>query len=124
MANGNHPLFQVLIDGVGRLRRGMSAIVITPSLDRDWVRPLTALRGRGVETMIVLLDPLAFAAVERREKGLLELEADDVADEERQARALRHALAEHDLTWNLILPGEPIAAQLVTAAARPLPVAR
>jgi uncharacterized protein (DUF58 family) len=124
MANGNSPLVQVLIDGVGRLRRGMSAIVVTPSLDRDWVRPLTSLRGRGVETVIVLLDPLAFAALERREKGMLELSDDEAAEDERQARALRHTLAEHDLNWNLILPGEPIAAQLVTASARPVLVSR
>jgi uncharacterized protein (DUF58 family) len=124
MANGNYPLAQVLIEGVGRLRRGMSAIVVTPTLQRDWVRPLTGLRGRGVETRIVLLDPVAFAAIERREKGLMELDEDEVAKDERAARALRHTLAEHDLTWNLILPGEPIAAQLVTASARPVLISR
>jgi hypothetical protein len=53
-----------------------------------------------------------------------ELQEDELADDERRARALRHALAEHDLNWNLILPGEPIAAQLVTATARPVLVSR
>ena len=32
----------------GRLRRGMTAIVITPSLDRSWIRPIAALRTRGI----------------------------------------------------------------------------
>jgi uncharacterized protein (DUF58 family) len=122
MANGDRPLSTVLVDGVGRLRRGMSAVVITPSLERDWVRPLSGLRSRGVETVIAVLDPLAFAALERREKGLSEPDEEEDAAYQRAARALRHTLAEHDLNWNSILPGEPIAAQLVTATPRPVMV--
>jgi uncharacterized protein (DUF58 family) len=120
MANGDVPLWQVLVDGVGRLRRGMSAVIITPSVEREWIRPLSSLRNRGVETVIVLLDAPAFAQVERRERGLPEL--DDEAEEldQRAERALRHTLAEHDLTSNTILPGEPIAAQLVSSAVRPV----
>ncbi|HWO12571.1 MAG TPA: DUF58 domain-containing protein [Polyangiaceae bacterium] len=120
MANGDRPLAQVLVDGVARLRRGMSAVIITPSMERDWVRPLSSLRGRGVEVGIVLLDPIAFAAVERRSHGLPELDEEATAAEQRAARALRHTLAEHDFSWSSILPGEPIAAQLVTATPRPV----
>jgi hypothetical protein len=120
MANGDRPLSQVLVDGVGRLRRGMSAVIITPSMESDWVRPLSGLRGRGVEVVIVLLDPIAFAAVERRGHGLPDLDDEATAAEQRAARALRHTLAEHDFTWNSIVPGEPIAAQLVTATPRPV----
>jgi uncharacterized protein (DUF58 family) len=119
-ANGDRPLSQVLVDGIGRLRRGMSAVIITPSLERDWVRPLTGMRGRGVETAIVLLDPLAFEEVDRREKGLPEPSDEVDAANQRAARALRHALAEYDLNWHNILPGEPISAQLVSAVARPV----
>ena len=118
--NGAEPFVDVLVEGVSKLRRGMSAIVVTPSLERDWVRPLTSLRGRGVETVIVLLDPLAFAAEERRENGLPEPDAETEAADQRAARALRHALGEHDLNWTPIVPGEPIAAQLVSTAARPV----
>ena len=120
MANGDRPLAHVLVDGVGRLRRGMSAVIVTPTLERDWVRPLSGLRSRGVEVVIVLLDPIAFAAVERRERGLPELDEEATAAEQRAARALRHTLAEHDFSWNSILPGEPISAQLVTASPRPV----
>jgi hypothetical protein len=120
MANGDRPLSHVLVDGVGRLRRGMSAVIVTPSLERDWVRPLSGLRSRGVEVVIVLMDPIAFAAVERREHGLPELDEEAIAADQRAARALRHALAEHDFSWNSILPGEPISAQLVTATPRPV----
>ncbi|HUR15726.1 MAG TPA: DUF58 domain-containing protein [Candidatus Limnocylindrales bacterium] len=122
--NGERPLTTVLIDGVGRLRRGMSAIVVTPSLNRDWVRPLRDLRGRGVETTVVLLDAPAFAAVARRERGISDPEDDVIEGEQRASRAIRHALAEYDLTWHGIKPGEPIAAQLVTASPRPVLTAR
>ena len=120
MANGDRPLSQVLVDGVGRLRRGMSALIITPSMERDWVRPLSGLRSRGVEVVIVLMDPIAFAAVERRQHGLPELGQEATEADQRAARAIRHTLAEHDFSWNSILPGEPIAAQLVTATPRPV----
>jgi uncharacterized protein (DUF58 family) len=120
VANGDRPFVQVLVDGVGRLRRGMSAVIVTPSLERDWVRPLSGLRNRGVETVILLLDAPGFAAVERLEKGLPEPDDEAIAAEQRAARALRHALTEYDLVWNAILPGEPIAAQLVTAKPRPV----
>jgi uncharacterized protein (DUF58 family) len=120
MANGERPLDQILIEGITRLRRGMSAVVVTPSLNSQWVRSLSGLRTRGVQTIVVLLDAPAFAATERREKGLPEPDDETAGAEQRAARALRHALAEHDLKWNSILPGEPIAAQLVSASPRPV----
>lgn len=116
MANGDRHLAEILIEGVSRLRRGMTAVVITPSLDHDWVRSLSGLRTRGVATIVVLLDPLAFAAVERRERVMPEPDEETAASGQRAARALRHALGEHDLSWITIVPGEPIAAQLVSVA--------
>ena len=44
----------------------MTAVVITASLDRDWVRALAALRARGVAAVVVSLDAPAF---ERRRAG-------------------------------------------------------
>lgn len=124
MANGDQPLADVLVEGVNHLRRGMTAVVITPSLDRTWVRPLNGLHRRGAETVIVLLDPLAFAERDRREHDLPEPDEEAQAAEQRESRALRHALAEHDLRWHTIIPGEPIAAQLVSRSPRLLAVAR
>ena len=46
-ADGSAPLVETLISTVGRLRRGMTAVIITPSLDPSWVRPLASLRARG-----------------------------------------------------------------------------
>jgi len=124
MANGDQPLGDMLVDGVARLRRGMTAIVITPSLERNWIRSLSGLRGRGVEAAIIVLDAAGFAANDRRLHDLPDLDPDELATEQRAARALQHALAEHDLTWHNIIPGEPIAAQLVSRGPRAMVLAR
>src|SRR6476619_2651663 len=47
-ADSSTPLVETLIASVGRLRRGMTAVVITASLDASWVRPLASLRTRGI----------------------------------------------------------------------------
>jgi len=119
-ADGTQPFSHVLVEGVTRLRRGMTALVITPSLEKDWVRPLSALRGRGIEVEVMLLDAPAFASSERRETGRIEPSEEVISSEQRSARALRHALAEHDLRWHTILPMEPISGQLITRRERRL----
>src|SRR5204863_6743749 len=60
-ADGTAPLGEALIAGLSRLRHGMTAVVITPSLDRGWARPLAALRGRGVACVAVILDAQSYA---------------------------------------------------------------
>ncbi len=59
-ADGTAPLMETLVATVGRLRRGMTAVVITPSVDPAWVRALATLRARGVACVVVSLDPGAF----------------------------------------------------------------
>ena len=117
-ADGEERLSHVLVEGVGRLRKGMTAIIVTPSLERDWVRPLTSLRVRGVVLEVVLLDAPAFAAQYRRATGRVEPTEEITQSEQRAARSLRHALAEYDIVWHTILPMEPIAGQLVTRRER------
>lgn len=132
MADGDRSLAEVLVESVARLRRGMTAVIITPSLDPPWVRPLTGLRRRGVETAIILLDAPAFRAYNRREEEAPEASTDaaivvaaELDVEQRAARSLRHALAEHDMRWHSILPGEPIGSQVISRGPRPaLVVAR
>ena len=60
-ADGRTPLAEALVSGVGRLRRGMTAIVITATQDPSFIRPLATLRARGIGAVVVLLDPAAFA---------------------------------------------------------------
>ena len=59
--DGRAPLAETLVATMPRLRRGMAVVVVTPSLDREWVRPLGMLRGRGVATVVVALDAVSFA---------------------------------------------------------------
>ena len=116
-ADGSRPLGDVLIEGAPRLRRGMTAVVVTPSTDRDWVRPLTTLRTRGVTGVVVLPDALAFA--EHAYKfGEGEMNDELLEAFRVESRALHHALAEYDLVPSRLVPGKPLAAQLVSRSAR------
>jgi uncharacterized protein (DUF58 family) len=98
-ADGTAPLLETLVATVGRLRRGMTAVIITASLDPAWVRALAALRARGVGCVVITLDPGAF------EPGQTAADVDLFA---KRARALRHALAEYDLPSYVVTPGRPL----------------
>ena len=56
-AGGSHTIGETLVETLPRLRRGASALVITPSLDQSWVRPVHALRDAGVRTQTVIVAP-------------------------------------------------------------------
>jgi uncharacterized protein (DUF58 family) len=113
-ADGSTPLGESLVAGASRLRRGMTAIVITPSLDPGWVRPIAALRPRGITSVVVTLDADAaerLARDERRRAGEPVVEPATAVDEQRakRSRALRHALAEYELRVHALSPGRPLA---------------
>jgi uncharacterized protein (DUF58 family) len=117
--DGSTPLAESLVSAAGRLRRGMTAIVITASLDQAWVRPIAALRTRGIGSVVVTVDGAASAAIERadRKRQGEHVTAPDPAVEELRAqrsRALRHALAEYELRVHQVVPG----ASLVEALGR------
>ncbi len=102
-ADGTTPLDEALLTSLGRLRRGMTAIVITATTDPSFVRPLAALKGRGITTVVVALDVAAYEPAEDPAE----------ADLQRQhARALRHALAEYQLAAFSIAPRQPLAEAL------------
>jgi uncharacterized protein (DUF58 family) len=112
-ADGSAPLVETLIASVPRLRRGMTAVVITPSLDPSWVRPLASLRTRGVGCVVVTLDAGAYervAADARSAQTGEAYEPDAEATElaAKRARALRHALAEYELRSYVITPNRPL----------------
>ena len=111
---GSTPLRDVLVEGITRLRRGMTAVVITPSLDREWVRPLATLRGRGIMSTVCLVDPVAHEEASRRALGEPPLTDAFREDRSRAARALHFALAEHDLRDHTLVPGIPLGEQMVT----------
>jgi uncharacterized protein (DUF58 family) len=98
-ADGTSPLIETLVQTIGRLRRGMTAVVVTASLDPSWVRALGALRTRGVGCVVVTLDPGAFDPP---------ADPADVDLAAKRARAIRHALAEYELPYYVLTPGRPL----------------
>lgn len=109
--DGRTPLTEMLVQGLPRMRRGMTAVIITPSVDRAWVRPLASLRPRGVASVVLWLDALSFAqaavgAVTDPED--LSPAALGVPDAQ-QARAIRHALAEYDVRTHILRAGSRLA---------------
>ena len=119
-ADGATPLVEVLIGSVGRLRRGMTAVVITPSIDPAWVRPLATLRSRGVGCVAVTLEADAFARYEAEDgdpapdRLAAAPPADDLQARAQRARALRHTLAEYEMPTMTITPNRPLGEVLVT----------
>ena len=94
--DGRSPLGEVLLAGLPRLRRGMTAVVVTPSLDRSWVRALAGLRGRGVAAVVVSLDASTYERNAQSGRGG-SARPPDAEAQTRQRRALHFALAEYDL---------------------------
>ena len=82
----------------------MTAVVITPSLDRAWVRPLAACAARGVASVVVIADPLAHLERSLEATG----ERPHLRHRPRGVRAglraLRHALAEYELRSHVVVP--------------------
>lgn len=118
--DGTSPLSQTLIASVPRIRRGMTAVVITASQDRTWVKPLSTLRSRGVACVVISFDIGAYDRhardVELRRLGLPP-EPDDAeiaATRKQQARALQHALAEFDIELHTVTPARALGELLVS----------
>ncbi len=114
-ADGHSPLVETLINTVGRLRRGMTAVIITASLDPAWVRPLAALRSRGVACVVVTVDAGAFErygrAAEAGQTATSDAPMPDPEAEElaaKRSRALQHALAEYELRSHVVIPARPL----------------
>jgi hypothetical protein len=112
----------MLMRSASRPRRGTIAIVVTPSTDTAWVRPLAALRSGGATPIACIVDPLG--------EGAGPSEADrtasapgaggertgptDAERAERRLRAVLHALTEHDVVAYVIRPDRPLGDQLVS----------
>ena len=118
--DGAQPLSEALVGTVGRIRRGMTAVVVTPSLDRAWVKPLASLRARAVGCVVVLVDPTAYDRFAREEEGRRRgqppFEPDAESDRRRaqETRAIRHALAEYEIPVHTVIPERPLSELLVS----------
>jgi uncharacterized protein (DUF58 family) len=106
--DGGTPLAEMLVAGVPKLRRGMTAVVVTASRERRWVRALTSLRARGVAAAVIALDAASYdVAGQRRRSG--ETDADLASQEQ---RALRFTLAEYDIKCHEVHAGDNLGAVL------------
>ena len=109
--DGGTPLVETVVAVLPTLRRGMSAVIVTPSVDPAWVRPLASLRSRGVGCQVVWLDQGAFLARLAEAEGTAADRATVARIEAlaQGARTLRHALAELDLRAYPVPPAVPLA---------------
>ena len=106
--DGRTPLAEVLLTGLPKLRRGMTAVVVTASRERRWVRALTSLRARGVTAAVVALDAASYEASGRPDANVES--KSDVATQEQ--RALRFALAEYDVKTYEVRAGDNLGTVL------------
>jgi hypothetical protein len=77
-----------------------------------------------VKVLLVLLDATAFTEHDRRMRRLPALDAEEMDGRLRAQRALLHALAEHDLSYSIIVPGRSLGEQLLTAERQPVVLRR
>jgi uncharacterized protein (DUF58 family) len=103
-ADGRTPFSETLVTGLGRLRRGMTAILITSSTDPSFIRPVAALRSRGIVAVVVLLEEAAFEPAP--------VDTPEAEAQRQRSRALRHALAEYELPVFTVGPDQALAEAL------------
>lgn len=62
-AHGTHPLAEVLVAEGTQFSRSSSAIVITAALDPLWVTSIQQLLYRGIQVVVIFVDPESFGSV-------------------------------------------------------------
>jgi uncharacterized protein (DUF58 family) len=118
--DGATTISEALVATVPRIRRGMTAVLITASMERGWVKPLATLRSRGVACVVISFDISAFERLAReslaKRSGAVaeELHPEAEATSAQQWRALRHALAEFDIDVYRVAPTTALGEQLVS----------
>ncbi len=117
-ADGSVPVGELLVDGLARLRRGMTAVVVTPSLERGWVASLAGLRIRGVGAAVCIVDPLAHEQRTRAVLGEPPLAPEERVPWERDLRALRLSLAEQEIEAYVLEPAAALGTMIVSGTAR------
>jgi uncharacterized protein (DUF58 family) len=74
-AEGDIPLGQVLLGESMQLGRGVTLVIITPSLDSLWIAAARDIIRRGVRVIAVLVDPETFGGPEGAMTSISELQA-------------------------------------------------
>jgi uncharacterized protein (DUF58 family) len=113
-ADGDTPLEEAVIVTTPRIRRGITAVILTSSLDTSWVRAIGALRARGIACSVAVCDAAAFDVHAREEEArrrgirLSEAPAPD-AELVARLRLVRRALSEFDVRVQVLAPTAPLA---------------
>ena len=114
--DGGTPLVEALVAGLPLLRRGMSAVIVTPAAETAWVRPLATLRPRGIGAQVMFLDPHGFLRHEVVAAGR-SIDAPNIAAElsslDQGSREVHYALAEFDVRTFVVPPAVPLGEVLV-----------
>jgi hypothetical protein len=91
----------------------MTLCLITGSTDREWARALASLRRRGVATVVVLIDRFGYAAASAPAGAAAGDAAERTAqDGQAELSAMRHALAEYDIGFYAVSPGDDLGVAL------------
>jgi uncharacterized protein (DUF58 family) len=77
-ADGTTPLARVLQNEERRFGRHSTLVVITPSVDEEWVSAMQALVQRGARAAVALLDPSSFGSAENALLPFSTLVASDI----------------------------------------------
>ncbi len=85
------PLADFLTSTASSLGRGLTTVIITPSLSEDWLARVAALQRQGLAVHVVLVDPLSFG--------------DGVDGGDGPVTALAHRLADLGITVTRIQKG-------------------
>lgn len=99
----NGTLAEMLEEERKNLRRGTTALVITPSTDPAWPAELLALSRRGIATMAILLDAASFDGGHQSEGRTL---------------AMRALLADQGIPVHIVAQGYPFQIRLQQPAGR------
>jgi uncharacterized protein (DUF58 family) len=57
---GSKPIFSTLAESQRSVGRSTSAIIITPSVNPDWLNAVMSLMQRDIRVTVLMLDPVAF----------------------------------------------------------------
>jgi uncharacterized protein (DUF58 family) len=130
-ADGGVSLGELLVEAGAHIRKGTVIVIVTPSLERDWVPLAGHLRSRGTTIVACIVDPAAHATataellgpawVGRPTTGGTGASPSATA---RDVWAIERALHEHEIETHVLTHGSDLGSQIVTASRMALVTAR
>jgi len=70
---GNDPLARVLMRNAGQFGKAASLLIVTSSTTTEWISILRELRNRGLNIVVVLVDPVSFGGEQSLDEVVMEL---------------------------------------------------